>query len=171
MEMDQGPTMTMVMSMQMTFGPFWDYKLTLLFNPWIIEEKWQFALAWVAVVLAVILYHSIHYVIFSIEAAMRYSYSAVRDSDGGDIEMAAKQAHGPSLLDGSFDASKSLSGAWKMRLMHAILGGTSYALALLLMLVAMTYNWLLFIALIVGYIIGDMIFFRLSGSSPDSGCH
>jgi hypothetical protein len=163
--------MTMIMSMQMTFGPFWDYKLSLLFSPWIIEEKWQFALAWVAVVLAVILYHSLHYVIFSIEAAMRYSYSVVRDSDGGDIEMNVKRTNEPSLLFGSFDASRSLSGAWKMRLIHAILGGASYALALLLMLVAMTYNCLLFIALIVGYIIGDLIFFRLSGSSPDSGCH
>lgn len=57
------------------------------------------------------------------------------------------------------------------RILHAILGGVSYGLAMLLMLVAMTYNPSLFLALILGYAVGDYIFFRLSGSSPDSGCH
>lgn len=58
-----------------------------------------------------------------------------------------------------------------LRIMHAVLGGVSYGLAMLLMLVAMTYNPGLFVALIAGYTAGDFIFFRLSGSSPDSGCH
>lgn len=50
-------------------------------------------------------------------------------------------------------------------------------MALLLMLVAMTYNPTLFLALIVGYFVGDLIFFQPSNSAvnsdEDSGldCH
>jgi hypothetical protein len=59
-----------------------------------------------------------------------------------------------------------------LRLLHSVLSGFNYGLALLLMLIAMTYNPSLLIALIVGYIIGDFIFFaRMRPQSSSVDCH
>ena len=46
-----------------------------------------------------------------------------------------------------------------LRFVHSVLAGVSYCLALLLMLVAMTYNSSLFMALVIGYAVGDFVFF------------
>ena len=47
-----------------------------------------------------------------------------------------------------------------LRLQHAGMTGFSYFLALLLMLVAMSYNMGLLLALVVGYAVGDYVFFK-----------
>ena len=47
----------------------------------------------------------------------------------------------------------------RSRLLHAALSGLNYGLAMMLMLVVMTYNPNLFVALVVGYAIGDYYFF------------
>ena len=174
----------------MTFGSFKDYQLKLLWESWDIQEEWQFALSWLAVFLAVILYHALHFVIYSLEAVMREE-KKINDTDvvprkgsDGDIEMGD---HSTDKLTGSCSTEKNglsdnksliqtmnimgFFDSLKIRAAHALLGGISYGLAMLLMLVAMTYNPSLLLALIFGYAIGDFIFFRLSGSSPDSGCH
>lgn len=46
-----------------------------------------------------------------------------------------------------------------LRVTHALLSGLSYCLALLLMLAAMTYNPGIFVALVVGYAVGDYLFY------------
>jgi hypothetical protein len=69
-----------------------------------------------------------------------------------------------------------------LRATHAGLSGLSYMWSLLLMLVAMTYNPGLFVALVLGYALGDFLFFgrtvglageagagRLQGSSTGGG--
>lgn len=56
------------------------------------------------------------------------------------------------------------------RLIHAVLSGLNYGLALLLMLVAMTYNPSLFLALVVGYALGDFVFFSRTKNSVYE-CH
>lgn len=119
---------------------------------------------------------------------MRKKYDLVLRDDMCDIEVgsvhAAKKSASENALDvnglysllGSRNETSSVvstsrNNAVAFRMMHALLGGISYGLAMLLMLVAMTYNPGLFMALVAGYVAGDFIFFRLSGSSPDSGCH
>lgn len=58
-----------------------------------------------------------------------------------------------------------------LRLLHSIMAGVNYGIALLLMLIAMTFNPSLFLALVVGYTIGDFLFFaRMRPQSP-SDCH
>jgi hypothetical protein len=57
------------------------------------------------------------------------------------------------------------------RVLHAVLSGLNYGLALLLMLIAMTYNPSLFMALIVGYSFGDFIFFAQMRPASLSECH
>ena len=49
-----GMSMDMNMEMVMTFRPWNEYQLKLLFDSWNIEEKWQFGLSIVAVILACI---------------------------------------------------------------------------------------------------------------------
>lgn len=58
----------------------------------------------------------------------------------------------------------------KWRLLHAFISAIQYGLSLMLMLVAMTYNPSLFVALITGYFVGDFLFYSpsLSGGSQ---CH
>lgn len=57
------------------------------------------------------------------------------------------------------------------RVLHSTLSGLNYGLALLLMLIAMTYNPSLFMALIIGYAFGDFIFFSQMRPSSFSECH
>ena len=163
----------MSMSMQMTFGSFRDYQLQLLWSSWDIKEEWQFAVSWVIVFLAVVFYHGLHYVIFSLEAAMRINGFKSIDGGDGDIELGSTQQSLYSVLATSVGSAHLIktTNSRKLRFIHALLAGVRYALALLLMLVAMTYNPGLFMALILGYIAGDFIFYWLSGNAPDSGCH
>lgn len=58
-----------------------------------------------------------------------------------------------------------------LRLLHSILSGLNYGVALLLMLVAMTYNPSLFIALMIGYAVGDFLFFARTRPSSITECH
>jgi len=57
------------------------------------------------------------------------------------------------------------------RILHSILSGLNYGIALILMLIAMTYNPSLFLALIVGYSVGDFIFFSQMRPTNFSECH
>ena len=59
----------LISSAVMTFGSFRDYKLQLLWDSWNITQEWQFILSWIAVFLAVVLYHGLHYVIFALEVS------------------------------------------------------------------------------------------------------
>lgn len=57
-----------------------------------------------------------------------------------------------------------------LRATHAALSGLSYLWSLLLMLVAMTYNPGLFVALVLGYALGDFLFFgRTVGLAGEAG--
>jgi hypothetical protein len=57
-----------------------------------------------------------------------------------------------------------------LRATHAGLSGLSYLWSLLLMLVAMTYNPGLFVALVLGYALGDFLFFgRTVGLVGEAG--
>lgn len=62
--------------------------------------------------------------------------------------------HGNAIHD-NFDRRQILY----LRIQHAGLSALSYCWSLLLMLVAMTYNPALFVALLIGYAVGDFIFF------------
>eukprot|EP01031_Cornospumella_fuschlensis_P039637 gene39637-48255_t len=148
MQMDDNMGMGM---MPMTFGQWSDYKLKLLFESWDIKEKWQFALSWFAVVLAVVVYHGLRYCIGEIELWMsdwrRRSYGTSSSS-----------SYGTSLLKKEekvlfVSSSNPKANHIRLRLLHAFLSALQYGMALMLMLVAMTYNPSLFLALVVGYFI------------------
>ena len=174
MDMD----MDMDMSMVMTFGDFSDYKLKLLFDAWDIEEKWQFALSWCVVVLATILYHYFKYIEGTIQLQMFRAQKEESVGRESDPQVSSLLIIGSTTISksGKPAASKTQSSYFlKLRIAHAIIGGLLYGLALMLMLVAMTYNPSLFLALVVGFVIGDYLFFhRRDFASLDDGdleCH
>lgn len=59
-----------------------------------------------------------------------------------------------------------------LRLLHSVLSGYNYGVALVLMLIAMTFNPSLFLALVIGYAFGDFIFYaRMKPRSSSIDCH
>jgi Ctr copper transporter family len=59
-----------------------------------------------------------------------------------------------------------------LRVLHSVLAGYNYGVALVLMLIAMTFNPSLFLALVVGYTFGDFMFFaRMKPQSSSIDCH
>lgn len=59
-----------------------------------------------------------------------------------------------------------------LRLLHSVLSGYNYGVALVLMLIAMTFNPSLFLALVIGYALGDFIFYaKMKPQSSSIDCH
>lgn len=129
----------------MAFSSLSSYQLTLLFSSWNIEHPWQFVIAWFFVFLASIFYIYMKVVLSVLEEKIW------RIKNNGSGEAVPLVGRGLTL--------PSSNSQIKLRVMHAVLNSSTYGLALLLMLVAMTYNSALFLALVLGYGVGDFIFF------------
>lgn len=160
-----------MMGMGMTFSSFSEYKLTLLFS-WIkITDVWQFVVVWCGVFLVAILYHYMKFWTSNIEAEiLGERKAAVLFGDLDDINESTfinKSAHK------KYRKITPTNDEFSLRLMHCLLVGVNYCISLLLMLVAMTYNSLLFIALILGYTTGDFLFFRIKQAMfmSEADCH
>ena len=113
----------------------------LLFDSFIITEPWQFALTWFAVVLTVVAYCCLQHVIQSLDASME-NYL---------------RCGGASSADGSVLKFERPVGWQTVKFVHAALSALKYGLSLMLMLIAMTFNPSLFLALVVGSLIGEYI--------------
>ena len=57
------------------------------------------------------------------------------------------------------ESSKVIVFDFQSRLLHAFVAAIMYGFALMLMLVAMTFNPNLFISLMIGYGVGDLLFY------------
>ena len=119
-----------------------------------MTEPWQFALTWFAVVVAVIIYCMLGHVIKSFDNTMISVLCGDEIScERSNFNFNYHQPHLFGLLK-----SKVLTrpvGWQSVKLLHSLLSGLRYGLSLMLMLIAMTFNPSLFIALIVGAIIGE----------------
>lgn len=73
--------------------------------------------------------------------------------------------------EGSMQFLRTTKYRMFLRLGHSLTTGLTYAVSLLLMLVAMTFNPSLFVALVVGYTAGDFIFFSRIQQHYFSDCH
>ena len=151
------------MMMVMTFGSWSDYQLKLLFESWDIKNRWQFALSWLAVVGATISYQGIKFWLIYYETnlmikATKRSSIADQVEDTNELPVNVF-SNGGSLMDSLLDSSM-MNMSFKERIVHAFVSAVNYGFALLLMLVAMTYNPCLFLALVVGYGLGDVVFFN-----------
>lgn len=168
-DMDMSDDMDMGMSMVMTFTSWSDYQLKIVWDGWDVKTEWQFALSWFAVMFMTFAYQGLKHQHTYLEAQIMSL--RMKRSDSGD-DKGSSSAETPTvsgtsraplvekLIDTVVGGSNEIP--FKYVLLHAFLGSVNYALALILMLVAMTYNPSLFMALVVGYFLGDIFFFRRS---------
>ena len=136
----------------------------------------EYFASWLFVCVATVSFHGLRYLITIVESNLVTSLNKGETSENhtnSDVErgnaptgtgtrtgmestfLIGKKGSSSGVVHHSFDKRQ----IFMLRLSHASLSGLSYCLALLLMLVAMTYNSGLFLALVVGYALGDFIFF------------
>ena len=164
---------------------------------WMVTTKGEFAASWFIVCFFAIVFHGIKFFTLVIEDTMHPSVKTTpvngtkAPSNTSQYNLANYQSqHSPytdrdveqqsessRLVEPEFNENPvqmSVERYFAFRLLHALLSGLNYALALLSMLVAMTYNPSLFMALVIGYAIGDFLFFsrsRLHYNTSGAECH
>ena len=173
------------MSMQMTFGHFTDYEVTIVWDWWKVTTVTQYVFSWFFVVFLVVLLFVVKMrLITTVEEKMRLLQMNSKEHDSEhtknnngkkttnhDVESVVGEGTTTtrySLLNGEKDSARenivnqiaspspsSLKSAWMLRLLHASLSALGYSLALLLMLISMTYNVGLCLALLCGYFLGE----------------
>ena len=164
------------------------------FSSWVVTTKWEFALSWIAVAFFAVIYHAMRFLIYTLEDYMHRPYvegdesrnvsSSGSTSDGeapryqqlgsksGETDMENNTA-GSSTRSGMKTIEASSPTQYiLLRVLHSVLSGVNYGVALLLMLVAMTFNPSLLVALMFGYAVGDFMFFSLTRpASMAQDCH
>lgn len=180
------PCMDMDMEMVMTFGKWTDYKLKLLWDDWDITSRVEFGFSWLLVFVMGVVYHLIKFYMVRTEDDMRKvsasGHQTLLEHENGAVNnsrssKAEEGISGNGAASALMDSSSPSNAMVILRVKHAALAAIHYALALLLMLVAMTYNPCLFLACCLGYGAGDYAFTNnLLFSSSRSGisnyaCH
>ena len=137
-----------------TFFDWNSSQVQILFTGWETENSWQFALTWFVVVLATMSLHYFECAYLSMKSSMVQvltKYSA---------ELAEADAVGVMVLEeptGRVARATRPLGWQVTKLCMGLLSGMRYAMTLFLMLIAMTYNPSLFVALVFGYFLGDFV--------------
>ena len=148
------------MEMVMTFSDWDSYQLKLLFRSWDIQEKWQFAFSWFAVVLAVIFYHWMKSVYRKLTVLLESTNTAeVSLLNNARTVSYSRQI---TLIDDVLTVT-----FFQLTFIRAFWNSLLYGMSLMLMLVAMTYNSSLFVALMIGYFLGDLLFQELPNNSQN----
>ena len=154
-------------SMSMTFDGWSTYKMKLLFDGWDVATQWEFGLTCIAVAFFAVIYQSLRFLVFVVEDTMHppgSSYSTFESVERGGYRSA--EAVPLTNKEGVLSAEKYF---W-FRVLHSVLSAATYGLAIILMLMAMSFNPSIFISLVAGYGLGDFIFFaRMRPTSLD--CH
>ena len=141
-------------SMDSTFSDWNTYQVQLLFSGWNVRNPWQFALTWLVVVLATMSLHYLECAYLSMKSSM------VQVLTMHSAALAEADAVGVLVLEEPIGrvARATRPSRWKLtKLCMGLLSGMRYAMTLFLMLTAMTYNPLLFVALVVGFFLGDFV--------------
>jgi hypothetical protein len=134
-----------------TFSDWSSYQCHLLFNGWNVDKQWEFSLTWFAVLSAVVVIHLLECAILAMKTSMLQILQAQGDTDESD--------HTATVSRSTATTRKRIRpyGWIAIKMVLSIISGIRYALFLMLMLVAMTFNTSLFIALLFGYFAGDYI--------------
>jgi Ctr copper transporter family len=129
----------------MYFSPWSVFETHLLFIGWDIRQPWQFALSWFAVAFAAIVYVQLDCLIRCFEKAM------LKFLSNPNVYVAVSDM--PSTPSSAQPTARPTGWA-VVKLLYATLSAVKYGLSLMLMLVAMSFIPSLFLALVVGYLIG-----------------
>ena len=157
--------------MDMIFGPMSDYKVTLFFSFFSSKTRLEFAFLWFFIALVSASTHYLKLQLMHYEIKISKFYPATSTNSASHLEWMP-------LIAKAF-ATNSDSQLLKYRILHSLFSSVSYAVSLLLMFVAMTCNSSLFISLVMGYGVGDFIFYiqrqdnavSSSFDSNDLACH
>jgi len=167
------------MPMPMYFSP-WQVggPIQLLWSTWQIQTPWQFALSWLAVAAGAVAFHVCECVILALDkvnlALLTRKGALVHLDDRSDTEVGADDATAENRrgdddqqkTDAESGESRRRPGmtyiprpaGWAVvKLLRSTVVAMRYLLSLMLMLVAMTFNPSLFLALVVGYLAGDYL--------------
>jgi len=172
------------MGMQMTFSKWNEYKVTIVFDWWKVETVTQYVFSWLFIVLLVVLLFVIKMPLLGgVEETLRLLKTNTKEN-GSDHEgtLTVNGPNGYAVVDTKDEsrdggpkppppvtATTALAAVttkskevkvWVYRVLHAALAATGYGLALMLMLISMTYNVGLCVALLVGYFVGDLLCFH-----------
>lgn len=128
------------MNMYMTFHGWKEYKLKIVFEGWNVTQLYQFILSCIAIILITILYKYIKYVIHNLEKQNSYIYK-----------------YNFNKLDNRNNELVKIKLNKKIKL--TCIKTLNYGLSLMLILFSITYNPYIFSSLILGYGIGDFIFY------------
>ena len=132
----------------------WDsFQTQLLFGSFMITERWQFVLTWFAVLLSVVAFHFLQHVILSLDESMAFIIKR-ENRESKDI---IDYSNSINLSDRSMRKIRRPVGWQTVKFVHAVLSAVKYGLSLILMLVAMTFNPSLFLALVIGSAMGEYI--------------
>ena len=140
--------MMMVDMMPSYFQPWNQFEVTLLFWGWDIKQRWQFALTWFAVALAAAIYRMSDCYIQCVKKTLGEFLAQLGAQEIVATEHERIGARTPLT-------PRRPSGWSSIKILFAVLSASRYSLSLFLMLVAMTFNSSLFLALFVGYAIGE----------------
>ena len=131
-------------SMTMVFDSWDTYQLQILFSTWNVQTQWQFALSWFSVAFAVIVYRYLDCVAHHFHSGMKRFLTKPATNCDSTVKV---------------DAVPLRPIGWlQVKIIYGLLTAAKYSLSLFLMLIAMTYNPNLFVALFVGYFFGEVLF-------------
>lgn len=192
--MDGGGGMDMDMGMSMTFAPFSSYQLQVVWGWWDVKTKGQYLATLLALAAAVVVHR------YLVRCELQFVRAAATEGGKGggaagpmlttiagttgttttnnSVELGEALLMGSNRGGGGGGGGrqgkgKSMRVPVGKRVVHAAFSAFLYAYALLLMLAAMTYNPGVFLALVVGYMVGDFFFstrFDVAVAPRDPAC-
>jgi Ctr copper transporter family len=136
-------------SMSETFSDWGSYQLQLLFRGWNIDTPWQFTLTWFAILLLVACLHLLECASTSMKHSMLLilrKRNKSKTSEAGDDS------------SDSLEPTGSRPFGWILiKMIFGTISGIRYGLSLMLMLIATSYNPSIFVALVLGFFVGDFL--------------
>lgn len=130
-------------SISMVFDNWSHFKMQLLFTTWEIQTPWQFALTWFAVFFAVITFHYLDVV----SRCFSYGMKTFLSKTGDFSDMSEANNPRPNRPVG-----------WStVKILRGLIDACRYILGIFIMLIAMTLNPSLVLAIFVGYWTGSIL--------------
>jgi hypothetical protein len=150
--------------------------ILLWFPGWVLNTPWRYFLGCLTVVLCAMM----NEYLLKIRRVLRRESNAARrllaPEHGGDLSEASKLLQ-PRTFSATSSSAKSASLLVKwfrglssnvQHMVHCVLHGATILLAYMLMLVSMTYDGVLFLCCIAGYIAGYFVFGERREAVPDA---
>lgn len=132
----------MLMKMTSTFREWNSYHVTVLFPWWDVKTHWGYICTWIIVCMIAMMYQAIKAIVYGVE-----------------VKMAAPSCYRRQLTwVNAICQYLPDNNLLFLRIVHAITHAVSYFISIILMLISMTFNPGIFVALIIGYWVGDLSF-------------